>query len=94
MIFGVWVGGQGEVFLISGCAGSSSLCTGFSRCRAWAPGCTGFSTGTWAQQLRLAGLVASRHVESSQTRDRTRVPCIGRQTLNHGTTKEIPGWGF
>ena len=32
--------------------------------------------------------VAPRHVGSSQTRARTRVPCIGRQTLNHCATKE------
>ena len=67
---------------------------GFSCCSGWAPGCMGFSTGTWAQQSWLTGLGASRRVESSQTRDRTRVPCIGRQILNHGTTREIPGWGF
>ena len=33
-------------------------------------------------------LVAPRHVGSSQTRARTRVPCIGRQILNHCTTRE------
>ena len=33
-------------------------------------------------------LHAPRHVGSSQTRARTRVPCIGRQILNHCTTKE------
>ena len=31
----------------------------------------------------LTGLAAPRHVGSSQTRAQTRVPCIGRQTLNH-----------
>ena len=34
---------------------------------------------------------------SSPTRDRTRDPCIGRQTLNHWTTREFPIshlWGF
>ena len=36
----------------------------------------------------LAGLVAPQHVGSSQTRARTRVPCIGRQILNHCTTRE------
>ena len=35
-----------------------------------------------------AGLVAPRHVGSSQTRPRTRVPCIGRQILNHCATRE------
>ena len=34
--------------------------------------------------------VALQHVGSSQTRDRTRVPCIGRQTLNHCATREVP----
>ena len=47
--------------------------------------------GTWAQELQLPdsraqtqqlwhrGLVALKHVGSSQTRDQTRVSCIGRQ---------------
>ena len=39
----------------------------------------------------LTGPVAPRHVGSSQTRARTRVPCIGRQTLNHCATREAPG---
>ena len=34
--------------------------------------------------------VAPRHVASSQTRARTRVPCIGRQILNHCATWEAP----
>ena len=38
----------------------------------------------------LLGLVAPRHVGSSQTRTRTRVPCIGRQILNHCATREAP----
>ena len=38
----------------------------------------------------LTGPVAPWHVGSSQTRARTRVPCIGRQTLNHCTTREAP----
>ena len=37
------------------------------------------------------GLVAPRHVGSSWTSDRTRVPCIGRQILNHCATREVPG---
>ena len=36
----------------------------------------------------LTGPVAPWHVGSSQTRARTRVPCIGRQILNHCTTRE------
>ena len=39
----------------------------------------------------VTGLVASWHVGSSQSRDRTRVPCIDRQILNYWTTREVPG---
>ena len=50
--------------------------------------CVGFSScGTW-------GLVTLRHVESSRTRARTRVPCIGRRILNHCTTREVLLSGF
>ena len=38
----------------------------------------------------LTGPVAPRHVGSSQTRAQARVPCIGRQILNHCTTREAP----
>ena len=43
-----------------------------------------------AQQLQPTDLVALLHVKSSQTRDRTPVPCIGRQVFNHWTIREIP----
>ena len=56
---------------------------GLSCCGAQAP-------DAQAQQLWLTGLVAPRHVGSSQTRARTRIPCIGRQTLNHCATREAP----
>ena len=54
-----------------------------SRCRAQA-------LGIRTQRLWCTGLVVPRHVESSQTRDQTQVPCIGRQILNHWTTREVP----
>ena len=54
---------------------------GLSCCGAQAP-------DAQAQQLWLTGLVAPRHVGSSQTRARTRVPCIGRQVLDHCATRE------
>ena len=38
---------------------------------------------------RLTGSVAPWHVESSWTRDWTRVPCIGRQILIHCATREV-----
>ena len=91
------------IFFIYGCVGSSFLCEGFlqlrqvgatphrgaqashyrgpSHRRAQAP-------DAQAQQLWLTGPVAPRHVGSSQTRARTRVPCIGRQTPNHCATRE------
>ena len=90
---------------IYGCVGSSPLCKGFLWLRqvgatphhgVQAPHYRGLSfcgaqaPDAQAQQLWLTGLVAPRHVGSSQTRDRTRVPCIGRQTLNHCTTREAP----
>ena len=40
------------------------------------------------------GLLALRHVESSWTRDRTHVPCTGRQILNHWITRQVPGTSF
>ena len=91
------------LYFIFGCVVSSFLCEGFlqlrragstlhrgarashyrglSRCGAQAP-------DAQAQQLWLTGPVAPRHVGSSQTRARTRVPCTGRQILNHCTTRE------
>ena len=36
------------------------------------------------------GLVAQQHVGSSQTRDRTHVPCIARWILSHSTTRKAP----
>ena len=56
---------------------------GLSCCGAQAP-------DAQAQYLWLTGLVALWHVGSSQTRAQTRVPCIGRQNLNHCATREAP----
>ena len=58
-----------------------------SRCGAQAP-------DVQAQQLWLTGPAAPQYVGSSQTRARTRVPCIGRQILNHCATREAPGLTF
>ena len=51
----------------------------------WLPG-----SRAQAQQLWCTGLVAPPHVGSSQTRDQTLVPCIGRQIPNNCTTREVP----
>ena len=90
---------------IFGCVGSSFLCEGFLQLwqagatphrGAWASHHCGLSCcgaqapDVQAQQPWLTGLVAPRHVGSSQTRARTRVPCISRQTLNHCATREAP----
>ena len=54
---------------------------GPSRCGAQAP-------DAQAQYSWLTGPAAPWHVGSSQTRARTRVPCISRQILNHCATRE------
>ena len=90
-------------FFNFGCVGSSFLCEGFLQLRragatlhrgARASHCRGLSycgaqaPDAQAQQLWLTGPAAPWHVGSSQTRARTRVPCIGRQILNHCATRE------
>ena len=83
-------------YLIFGCVGSSLPCVGFSLqwlllLRSRGSRRVGFSScGVWAQQLWRTGLVAPWHMGSSQTRDRTRVPCVGRWILNHCATREVP----
>ena len=63
-------------------------CTGFSLWRLlllW-----NVSSRAWElQQLWHMGFPDPWHVESSQTRDRTCVPCIGRQWHSHWTTREV-----
>ena len=75
------------------CGAQASRRGGFSCCGAWA-------LVTWASvvvacRLQSAGsavvapgFIAPRHVGSSRTRARTCVPCIGRWTPNHCTTRE------
>ena len=94
---------------IFGCVGSSFLCEGFLQLRqagatlhsgARASHYRGLSCfgaqapDPQAQQLWLTGLVALRHVGSSQTRARTRVPFISRQILNHCATREAQFQSF
>ena len=50
--------------------------------------------GVRHQQLWQMGLVAPQHVESSPTRDRTCVLCVGRQILNHQTTRKVPTFTY
>ena len=94
-----------NLFIHLGCGGSRPLCEGplqprqagatlhrnarashrcgLSCCGAQAP-------DAQAQQLWLTGPAAPRHVGSSWTRARTRVPCTGRRTPNHCATREAP----
>ena len=91
---------------IHGCVGSPFLCEGFLQLRQagatlhrgaqashhCGPSCCGAQAPDMqTQQLWLTGLVTLRHVGSSETRARTRVPCLGRQTLNHCATREAQG---
>ena len=50
--------------------------------------------GMWPPELWCAALVAPPHVGSSQTRDGTCIPCIGRWILNHWTTREVQHWVY
>ena len=63
---------------------------GFSSCGTWAQQLWLTGSRAQAQKLWHTGLVAPRHVGSSRTRARTRVPCTGRQILNCCATREVP----
>ena len=68
---------------------SSSRCAGLSLSRSLLLRSTGSRrAGSVAVAHRPSAL---RHVGSSQTRARTRVPCIGRQIFNHCATREAQG---
>ena len=67
----------------------------FSSCGAQAAHCVVTSLVEHGrQQLWHMGWATSRHVGSSRTRDRTHVPCTGRQILNHWATREVPAPSF
>ena len=63
--------------------------TGLSSCGSWAQQLRLVGCRAWAQSLWCMGLVAPRHRKSSQTRDQTCVPCIGRQILILCATREV-----
>ena len=80
-----------------GCARCWLLCMGFSSCGEWGLLLVALcglliavASPVAGHRLCSAGLVALKHVEYSRTRDRTYVPCIGRQNLNHWATMEVP----
>ena len=86
--------------LLTSCVATVSHCGGFSCCRTWALGHTGFSNCSFlALEHRLStcgmylvlvawSLVAPWYVGSSWTRDQTCVSCIGRWILYHWAIKE------
>ena len=51
----------------------------------------GQASGVCNSAVVAKGLADPRFVRSSQTRDQTGVPCIGRQIPNYWTTREAPG---
>ena len=59
-----------------------------SRLRVSAP--LAATHGPSVHRRAAQGLAAPWYVGSSQTRDRTCVPCVGRHILNHWTTREAP----
>lgn len=71
----------------SSCKVRASHCGGCCRFRAQAPGRTGFCSSL--VDVEDTGLAALLHVESSQIRVRTRVPCFGKRTLNYWTSKKV-----
>ena len=74
-----------------GCAGSSLLLRAFSSCsERWLVFAEHRRWACRLQELWCTGLVALQHVESSQTRDWTCVPSIGRQIPVHWATREVP----
>ena len=79
-------------WLIFGCAGSLLWAIFSSHSerepRSSCGGCVSHCGGFSCCREGL-GLSCLQLVESSQTRDRTRVPCIGRWILYHWTTREV-----
>ena len=74
----------------SSCGLQPSHCGGFSYCGPQALGPESFSCcSAWSRKLWCTGLVTPWHVASSQTRDQTPVPCIGRWLLYHWMTREV-----
>ena len=65
-----------------GACAPAAVAHGLSSCNSQALAHSLRSRGAWA-------LVYSQHMESSWTKGQTHVPCTGRQTPIHCTTKEV-----
>ena len=71
--------------------------TGYRARRLHSPGSSGVAvppSRVQARELWCTGSAALQHVGSSRTRNRTCVSCIGRQTLHHWATREVPSCAF
>ena len=86
MLCWVFVSVLGPSPVVASGGHSSSRCAGLSPSRPLLLRST--APDAQAQQPWLTGPAAPRHVGSSQTRARTRVPRISRQTPNHCATRE------
>ena len=88
----VFVSVLGLSLVVASGGHSSSRCAGLSPSR---PLLLRSAGSRHAGSVIVAqGPAALRHVGSSQTRARTRVPCISRQILNHCATREAPEQHF
>ena len=79
----MFVAAHGLSLVVASGDHSSLWCSAFSCC--WAQ-----ALGTWASVVVNQGLSCSKACGSSETRGWNRVPCTGRQMLNHWTTREVP----
>ena len=87
-LFWVFISVRGPSLVAASRGHSSSRCAGLSPLRPLLLRSTGSRRA--GSVVVAMGLVAPRHVGSSQTRARTHIPCISRQTLNHCATREAP----
>ena len=88
----VFVSVRGLSLVVASGGHSSSRCAGLSLSQPLLLRSTGSRhTGS---VVVAHGPSCSAHVGSSQTRARTRVPCISRHILNHCTTREAQTYVF
>ena len=84
----------GKRGLFSCCGARVLECSGFSSCSMWDQYLLFLGFNAQAQELWFTGLVAPRCMESSRTRDRTPVSCIGRRIFYCWATREASFLGF
>ena len=77
------------IYLFFGCVGLSDLSCGTRDLSSWRVGFSLVVAGRLCICVTWAYLPCSMWDLNFSTRAQTRVPCIGRQILNHWTTKEV-----